>query len=160
MNIKQYQLRLKELLAYLYSSDWVKLNDIDAGGIHITMNLLDLTNQPIRILLMTDRNAVNDTITVSPALEFPHIMHPNICRNTRVMCINPPVGDEDADWDASLVLLVWAIAESLMNPNFDDMLMDLIGSGRGPAVTNIKDYLEQFQNHGAELDHGAQTAVP
>lgn len=153
MEIKQYQHYLKELLKYALDSDWLTIQEINKDGIHIGLDISDLTVKDkvkvkvkVEILLELRLIPRHGTIHVLPLLKKPYIMHPNISCDNLSICIHPPVGDEDSDWTASLVLLVHGVAQILMDPNFDDMILNSTACPAGHAIVkNIKEYMEQFQ---------------
>lgn len=69
---------------------------------------------------------------------IPNLLHPNIDCQSGMVCI----GEEDKDWDSSIVLLMHGLAEILVRPNFADPIVCPVN------VSTLEHYYKQFKNSG------------
>ena len=127
MEAKVYTSYLYELQKH--KSDWINIVSITDDTIKIDLQIpcLSLTAR-----IQIDVRTKYGLVILDAQLLSPNIEHPNI-GPSRYFCI----GKEDTDWDESIMLLVWGIAELLVNPNFDDPLLDCC------SYTDLQSYLLQ-----------------
>jgi len=144
MNLSQYRRYLRELCRWQKHQDWVTVLAEGCGDVQslsITMDIPPLGETFTVQLKMTAAGA-GTAVIVDPYLIAPDITHPNISSNG-LICLPASQTDEDSEWTHSLVLMIWGVAELLVNPNFDDPVSS---SGSSGVCCNLSEYLRQFSS--------------